>query len=268
MNTVKATFSYMFKNFIKILPLVIIPAVLMAFFFDISKVFILFKDIALGNQYSLIQIYKSVSIVFSVNIIWGLVTLVILSIFTGVILGMIDRHFKIGTFSYKKIFTCLDETILLILPTMFICMGIYELLMFIASCIMFSFSTFIPSVALVYVFIAVYVVIMMLVLTLFMLILHLVPAKLGLGYRFADAFSVSIKGVKGHKFKLCLMFIIPIIIFWSIMVLSRFFFPSFIIGISIVSYILVLMYEFSLIMVSYSKLNDVERNDIKKKLFD
>lgn len=268
MKTIKETLIYMFKNFGRLLPLFIIPSVLMALFVDPTKTFILFRDIAQGGDFTLAQIYRSLSFVFSVSWIWGILAIVVMAIFAGVIFAMINRHFKIGVFSYKKFFTCLDETILFVLPITIVCMGIYELLVLLASCLMFSFALIIPDVGLLYVDIAIYVVTVILALTLFTAIIHLIPAKLELGYKFSDAFSVSVKGIRGHKFHYSLIMVIPIIIFVGLMVVSRFLFPQFFYGIAIVCYILFLMFAFSFVMVSYAMLYDVDRKDIKKKLFD
>ncbi len=268
MRYFKETIKYMWKNLLWLIPYAILPAVAMALSGSLGSSFtFFFRYSDKVSAYTVWDIYKFFSVLFAENWLIGLSAVIVIGFFMCLLFGAIDRHMKVGKFSYKNMFSRLNETVLAVFPTYFVMFGLLELIALLNSSLIYIFT---KSIGFNSIYIAIPITMAMyacffLTLTQFIL---LIPSEIVVGYPFKDAVINSIRLVSGSGGAIfvqlsCVMLGGSLIsalfdlIFPGIMPIR--FFVDFIL------YMAIMIFTTSYMMVSYFILSNEPRRDVDEK---
>lgn len=283
----KSTLVYILKNFMFMLPLVILPAALLGFsnafsvdntpadfFINYAKQITSLSAFTMDNfTYDLFNYFTSVNL--SAN--WWVYLLGAVTLFFSLCMTVsaVERHMRLGMRSYSSIFSMLNESLLSVLPYFLIMTLGYEFISIVICGMIYLFYVmniggwllFFLSLAVTVIFYAVYMVFMM-------LSICTVPSMLSDGYRFNVAVSYSARLVSTKLKSIMLKFYGTFLVAWLIKVISRYLFTTMAwypmtvhIIISILYYVFWCMFLPVFAMKIYNDLTEGVRNDIRVSLF-
>lgn len=152
----KSTIRYIFKNFIFILPLVLLPALLLAlfqpafgpvdFFGHLFELVSANERVVFENFYdSIYSFFSFINVgheeVFGINVVWfWIITFVITLIGLCFAVSFVERHIKYGTRKYNNVISSINDMILYIVPFILLVIAFYELWMLLLSGCIVLFS--------------------------------------------------------------------------------------------------------------------------------
>ena len=265
MHYAKETLRYIFKNFWRMLLLAIIPAVLLGLFTRPASIYQYFTSVDYyGSTPDFWNVFVEVS--FFECVWWKiLIKFIALAIVTAVSLGIIQRHFKVGQFSFSKMPTFLNDNIIMVTCV------------FVAAAFVITLTQFLISgvIVLAYVMAATFnqyvifsvvgiAIVYFIVLILFSLGMMWTAEMLETGAGFFSGFGYAMHRVRGHVFSLFVGTFIPVPILLAFSYLFAYFNLSFGFAINMVLYVFIYMYYIAFAMVSYYDVSGIEREDLKK----
>lgn len=146
--------KYIFKNFIYIFPLVIIPAILLSLSADAEAIECLLDTLFFGkiSELHFDHIFNAISILNfgSVqSIVFGLLGIVCVILFVALLMAFLEKHLRIGKRTLNGIFSKLNDNFTSTLGFVVLVLAIYELWTVILAALLF-FLTKIAIVPLAY----------------------------------------------------------------------------------------------------------------------
>ncbi|MEG1806294.1 MAG: hypothetical protein RR327_07885, partial [Clostridia bacterium] len=189
------TLKYLKKNFFKLIPFVILPAIGLAFTDNIASFITFFFNFEL-NTTSVWTVYSFFTLIGSRSWSIGIMSVIVLVFFESLLFGAIDRHLKVGRFSFGKSFSTLNETVMIVVPTVLLLVGAYELVAFFNAVIIYFFQIIIPSVAIFAGILSTFLLYSGLTILLIQFS-EVIPAVLVVGYPINDACVFSTRMVSG-----------------------------------------------------------------------
>lgn len=258
--------KYMFRNIHKLIVYVLIPAVLFGIATDMKGFLNNIIFLSQGETISMQGIYGALSLL--AKPMWYIVPFAVffLLIANGSLLPAIDRHMRIGKFSFK-FYKYFNETVKIVIPIFVFYIALAELFAFLTACLTVLFGLFVPLSGMSGVAITLFTVMTLLWIIIMSLLTVWIPSCLVQGNRFLDGLSASSRMV-GRRFgKFFLALLIPFAIVIALHIVAALYLESFAVIIYIVTFALLLMYLDALCMASYFDINDYERKDIKLSLF-
>lgn len=258
----------MWKNLIRLIPYAILPAAAMALSGGLGSAYTFFFRYSDGvSAYTVWDIYKHFSVLFAENWLIGLSAVIVVGFFMCLLFGAIDRHMKVGRFSYKNMFSRLNETVLAVFPAYFVMFAVLEVIGLLNSSLIYIFT---KSMGFNSIYIAIPITIAMyacffLALTQFML---LIPSEIVVGYPVKDAVINSIRLVSGSVKTIFLQIggVMMGCAFLSGLaeLLCHGIVPIRII-VDTVLYMAILIFTTSYMMVAYFMLSNEPRRDVEEK---
>lgn len=266
MKYISLALGYTFKNVHKMLVYVLIPAVLLAFFLNISGVIENVFLLSTKESISFGTIYMSVSL-FANNHWWIMLIAAAVLIFAlGTLFGAIDRHMRIGRFSFR-FYKYMNETFRITLPVLAICVLITEFTLFLISCLISLFALIIPIIAMSYIASVIYAALFVIWSIVMLLFLNWIPCCMVQGYSFSEGLTSSIESAKKHMMQLLLAWLFAFIVVIPVIVIAYLYFGDYAVFAYAICFIFLIEYLASFSMSSYFKDKDYERRDIREKLF-
>lgn len=268
MRYFQETIKYMWKNLLRLIPYAILPAAAMALSGSLGSAFTFFFRYGDNvSSYTVWDIYKFFSVLFSGNWLIGLSAVIVVGFFMCLLFGAIDRHMKVGKFSYKNMFSRLNETVLAVFPTYFAMFALLELIALLNSSLIYIFT---KSMGFNSIFIAIPISAAMyacffLTLTQFVL---LIPSEIVVGYPFKDAVINSIRLVSGSGHTIFLQLsgvLMGCALLSGIFDLISFGIMPIRFIVDFVLYMAILIFVTSYMMVSYFILSNEPRRDVEEK---
>ncbi len=290
----KSATYYVFKNFIYLLPLVVLPSLMLAFFQSEKGPVVLFINMAniikSGGQISFAHFYTDLYSFFSlvniksdavlgINAIWfWLFTYVVLIIGLCMAFTFVERHIKLGTHRYGNFFKNLNESFLFLFPYLFLMFVLYQVwtLLLCGAIVLisiiaqgwafFAFSLFITLIF----YTAYFVFFSLLILT--------PPSMYFDGYRFGFAASYSAQLTGAHFFDSVIRILATVLISQALLFLCRllpqqFWLPDMYDNVVLILarflfYLWWLMFLPSFSVCKYAEYTETKRADLKIKIFD
>jgi hypothetical protein len=258
----------MFKNFLWIFLLSLIPAVFVGLLLSPFQIF------EFMNIYSALPVINFSSVFLAImNLSWVSVILIILglvvtSIFASCIFGQMEKHMRSGKLKFNSIGVYVNNNILVVGANLAILLIMYVVLTFLLSTIIFFlhliFSGLMSSPTIVNT-----VIVLIFCSAIFVLFLQLVaifllniPNMAINGYNAKTAFSNSLKLLHKNNFQYMLAMIVPFVLI--IPVVSLLSGTSFVWIANLIGFLFVMMYYTSLTMTGYFELSNTARYDNRK----
>lgn len=255
------TIKYLKKHFLKLLPFVLLPALALAFTNNIAS-FVRFFFNFDANANNVWTIYSFFTVVGAKSWSMGIMAILVLMFFECLLFGGIDRHLKVGKFSYGKSFSALNETVMIVVPCLLILVVAFELVAFLTAVIIYFFQIVMPAIAIfggIIFTIAIYTGLMMLLIQFLMVI----PAVLVVGYPIKDACVFSTKMVSGKTKETMLLVLILMGASIILSAVASLFASAFILFVvDALIYIFLMMFVTVYIMVTFFDLSGETRRDL------
>ena len=260
----KNTLRYLYNNGWKFLPITLIAGIALAFSGNLSGAVHFFFDMEL-NASSVWNIYAHFSLLTSRSWLVGILTAIILLFEISLLYGILDRHLRVGTFSYKKPLVSLNDTVMTTVPIVFASMILLELCAFLTSAVILL----VAKTALIMTLpISIAVTILIFTLMIFAIVefILIIPAMQIVGYPFKDAFIFSTKLLSGKVKKIVFDFTLLIISSVLISWLFSLLFDGLILTLCVdtILYTFMLMYIPIYSMLVFYELTNEQRRDINQ----
>ena len=131
------TIKYIAKNFIYLIPFVLLPAFFFAVSVDATSLEALLRGLVDGSykQLTFVQVFKAVSFLgFSSwwRFFTGIAGLITLAVGVSLLMAFTDRHMRIGKRGYRGVFSKLNDNILStagITLLLFVCFEVYAIIL-------------------------------------------------------------------------------------------------------------------------------------------
>lgn len=268
MKFIKLAFNYMFKNFLWVFLLSLVPVIFVGSLLSPFKIF------EFMNIYSSLPVINFSSIFLQLlNLSWVklillVLALVIVSIFTSCIFGQMEKHMRSGKLKFNSIGNYLNNNILLVGANLLILLVLYVILTFLLSTIIFLlhiiFSGLQSSPTLLNTIIVLIFSSSMFVLFLQLIAIFLlnIPNMAINGYSPKIAFSNSLRLLNKNNFQYMLAMLVPFVLI--IPLVSLLAGTNFVWIINIIGFLFVIMYYTSLTMTGYFELSNTARYDNRK----
>ncbi len=268
MKFIKLSFSYMFKNFLWIFLLSLIPAV---FFGILMSPFKLFEFM---NLYSSLPVVDfSTMFVALLNIGWLefvliLLGMVLLSLFGSCVFGQMEKHMRSGKVKFNSLGNYVNNNILVVGANLFILLLLYIILIFLLSTILFLLHLIFsglqstPNLAntiIAFIFCSAIFVLFLEFVAIFLLN---IPNMSINGYNARTSFSNSLKLLHKDNFMYMLAMLVPFVLI--IPLVSLLTGTGFVWVANFVGTLFVIMYYSSLTMTAYFELSNTPRYDNRK----
>lgn len=258
----KQTIKYIGKNFFKLLPFAVIPALAFAFSGSFSTVVTFFFSFNLRTL-SVWTIFSSFTFFGSYSWTIGLLSMLVFMFFASLIFGAIHRHMKFGKFSYRKPIETLNETVMVVVPFIILVTIIEELTAFVIA-ILTNFLAILFVNSAVWISLIIVVAIYYGMLLLIGQFLLLVPSVVVAGYSLIDGTVYASKLISGRSNKIALDFFTLMIPIMTISTIVSVFIDinSVQIIVDAILNLIFIMYSISYILVAYYDLTGEERQDL------
>lgn len=262
----KNSTKYIIKNFFKLLVFTIVPSIALAFTGSVSTILTFFFNYKTKTN-TVWNIYRNFTFIGSRNWLLGVLAIILISFFLSLLLGAIDRHMKIGKFSFARPFSNLNETVLVVTPVVVVFILLLELVAFVNSSFVFLFAKMptVPSVILSILITLVFYSAVFIVFAQFML---LIPSQTVAGYPILDACIYSTRMISGKCRIVYLDFLALALIAIGVSTLFVGLLPELKIlqfVIDTILYNILLMYLIVYPMVAYFELSSEPRRDLENQ---
>lgn len=267
MKYIKLSFKYLFKNFLYIFLLAVIPAVFLGTLTSPFKIFEFmtnYKDITVNDFGS---IFSGLFDVKFLPIFFGLIGLVILAIFVSLAIGQMENHMRSGKINYKSMFQYVNNNILVVLVNIFITLIIWFMLQFLLSAILFLLHLIIsglgntPNVANIILAVLLCALKFVLFIQVVSIMLINIPNMLISGYPIKQAISNSIKLLNKNNFQFLLAMFLPFVIIIPLACLLK---GGWCYLTDILGVLIIFLHYTTLCMTSYFELSGTPRYDNRK----
>lgn len=285
MKTTKASsISYIFRNFLFLLPITVLPAIILGISksqqMDFSVLSFLIKFGKDTSGYVIddffLDVYRYFSCVDTSSnwLLWA-VGILLAIVSYCIVIGMAERHMRLGARSYSKILRILNDTILFVLPYAFFVFLIYELCALIMCGMIFLLAKMgITAGALFALSVVITFVGNMIFIFIYELTMLTIPSMLTDGYTFNVAASYSARLISDNFGKVLVKIALPAVVTLVALTISRYILdssvlyqPGFHFVVSFLFYLFWLYYLPCLSMSEYIRLTDGVRKDLQVKLF-
>lgn len=259
------TVKYIFKNFWRILLLAIVPALLLGLFTKPAAIFDYFASVDYyGSKHDFWDVFVKIS--FFECVWWKiLIGFAALAMFTAVSLGIIQRHFKVGQFSFGKTLTYLNDNIIMVTAVFVVALFAITLAQFLISGIIMFVAVFATSFTQYAVFSVIGIsIVYFLMLILFSMGMMWSAEMLETGASFFAGFGLAMRKVRGHVFSLFVGITVPVSVLFAEACLFAYLNVSFAFAINMVTYLFIYMYYTAFAVVAYYDICGIEREDVKK----
>lgn len=268
MKLFKLGLKYMFKNFGYMSLLWLLPTVFIGLFCGPYKIIEFVNLYPTTNISNFGDIFAILMPIDWLKVLLGILAIVLVAIFLSMVIGEMESHMRSGKFSFKNMFTFVNNDILVVLINIVLLAVIYTVLTFLFGCIAFLFHlifsglAFVPTtlnsiitIVLSCGFVALYVFV-----TLVFLIN--IPNMLTNGYSLKEGISSTMQLIGKSGFKLWLSFLLPYVViipFVSLLCKTNFVWIANI----ICTYLQYMLYS-SITMTSFFELSNTPRYDNRK----
>lgn len=137
--------KYTARNILYILPLVILPAVFLAFSLDRAAINAVLESALAGNlqEWTFPQVFRAVSM-FNFGswriVLFGFLGVVLLVLFVAILMAFLEKHMRIGKRTMSGVFSKLNDNLLSTFCYALILLSIYELWSLITAALLFFVS--------------------------------------------------------------------------------------------------------------------------------
>ena len=147
--------QYVIKNFLYLLPLVVLPAFCLAISTDEESIRCAIETLLSGKptDFHFEHIFRAISILSFTSlqsILGGLFAIVSLILFVSFLMAMIEKHMRIGKRTFNGVFAKLNDNLLPTLGYLLLILALYELWTLVTSALLFLMSN-IPYPVLAYI---------------------------------------------------------------------------------------------------------------------
>lgn len=195
MNFGKDSIKYIGRNLPRLLLFAVVPAIAFAFTGSPSTFITFFINFNLRST-TVWSIYQNFTLIGSRNWFLGILTILLLIFFTSLLYAAIDRHMKVGKFSFSRPFSRINETIMAVLPYVIVVIFVMEVAAFINSALIYLFVKVAASGAFFIAIVITLIVYICLLICLSQFIL-LIPSEIVAGYPVKDACVYSTRVIAG-----------------------------------------------------------------------
>lgn len=267
MKYVKLTFNYLFKNFLYIFLLGLVP---MAYFGGLLSPF---KTFEFMTNYSNIAVHNYGDIFYALidfkilPIILTILGIAVLAVFVSLAIGQMENHMRSGKLNYKSMFQYLNNNILVVIVNLAILLLIWFLLQFLLSALIMLMHLIIsgmgntPNVF----GIIVAIILCCAKFAFFLLIASVIfltmPNMLISGYPTKQAISNAIKLMNKNTFQYLLAMVVPFVVIIPLACLLK---GNLCYVTNTIGTLILFIYYTSLCMTSYFELSGMNRYDNRK----
>ena len=267
MKYIKLSFKYLFKNFLYIFLLAIIPAGFLGALTSPFKIFEFMTDYKNIKVDSFADIFNGLINFNFLPVFFSILGLVVLAIFVSLAIGQMENHMRSGKINYKNMFQYVNNNILVVLVNIFIVLVIWFLLQFLLSAILFLLHLIIsgigntPNVANIIFAVLLCTVKFVLFIQIVSIMVINIPNMLISGYPIKQAISNSIKLLNKNNIQFLFSMFLPfvIIIPLSCVLKGNWCYLTNILGV-----LILFIHYTTLCMTSYFELSGTPRYDNRK----
>lgn len=268
MKNIFSAIKYLFKNIIAMGLFSLPAAIFFALKYNSTHFYNYILNIGNLETSSLIKIYSHFSLLPSFNLLMILFWSVLIICCLCLLVSYMERHLKYGIKSTTKAFKTINYSVMVIIPSFILVIGLEEFFAFInALCV--KLITISQSSIVGLILPSIYVFFMLLLFLCYAMISMWIPIKTVTGYSNKDSIRYSIRLAQGKHFKIMAGLIFPFLITAPIMIILKHLCFIEILNtiVYIFCYVFILSYLVSFMMITYFDISGLERKDIKKKIF-
>lgn len=267
MKYVKNSLSYIFKNFLYIFLLALVPAGFVGTLLSPFKIFEFmtnYSGIVVNNFgdifYALVN-FKIVPIILTI------LGVAVLAIFVSLTIGQMENHMRSGKLNYKGMSQYINNNILVVAINLCLILLVWFALQFLLSAILmlihliFSGIGNTPTVANIVVAIIISAFKFALFLQLTAILFLTIPNMLISGYPTKQAISNAIKILNKNNFNFLLAMLVPFVVIIPLACVLK---GNLVYITNIIGTLILFMYYTSLSMTSYFELSSIPRYDNRK----
>lgn len=270
MKYIGKTLHFLNRNFFYLMIFCLVPAALIVADFDVSALVGLLTGLWAGeNGFTSTEIFSTMTLLFKPSFWFALFVLAVLLFSVCLCFSYTDRRMRIGIVSIAKPFLKVNEVLVAIVSVGCILLAFYELTAFLLSKLLVLFFG-LDSLALQAILIPLLLILFYgLLFLLFSLAVNWIPLMLIPGYRFSEAFGVSIRMAQGHIFGLMIGLAFPFLVTVPVMILAKNYLNFMMLDylICVVGCVIQISYAVSYCMVVYFDMTGRERADLKSYRF-
>lgn len=274
MKYVKMTLEYLYKNFLRMFSVAIVPAIIIAFFMQPKGFGILFTVEDLSRVEYFLDIFflafnKNLFLQYPYMIVVGLGVILTCICYT---MGMLERHFKTGKLSLRRPFSMMNNAFIPALIVLSLLFAVYMVFKLLIVCVLTLHVLIFSSLNMSYFAMTIIIGIIGIVGFVFVLkiccpIMLSGATMLIYGYTFKDAIGVTVKMDEKQSVKeINLALLLPFVIYMLIRVLGVALGINEIIAEIILSVVTAFLFQYviTLMFVVFFDLTGIERRDLKK----
>lgn len=270
MKFIGSAFGYVFKNFLFIFLFALIPSYFYAMSLDLNNIHALTDSLFSGENPEFLQIFDFISFVNGKRWVFSLVCFVTLLACLAMLFGLIEKHMRIGSRSYKGVAGRFNTNILSTLAVGLVILAVYELWSLIASGFIFMITFLLDGLACTVAVCVAYFGMVAIICWIMSVLLLWLPSLLITGFSFMDALSYSNQLYGGSRGGLFLAVYLPCAAGAVVELLVAGVFgpgnvqvPVFVI--MELLFIILILYYSALMFTAYFRLAGEERADLRKK---
>lgn len=269
MKYIGKTLHFLNRNFFYLLVFCLVPAVLIVADFDVAALVGLFARLWSGGEgFTPAEIFAAMTFLFKPTYWLAIIVIVVLLFSVCLCFSYTDRRMRMGISSIIKPFRKVNEVLVAVFSVGGVLLAAYELVTFLFANLLVLLSR-IDSLALQAVFIPLLLILLYgLIFFLCSLAVNWIPLMLIPGYRFSEAFGVSVRMAQGHAFRLMIGLAFPFLVTIPFMILAKSYLNFMMLDylICVVGYVIQIAYVVSYCMVVYFDMTGRERVDLKSYL--
>ena len=267
MKYLKNSLSYLFKNFLYIFLLALVPT---AF---IGGLLSPFKTFEFASNYSNIAVNNFGDIFYGLidfnwlSILFAFLGIIILAIFVSLTLGQMENHMRSGKLNKKNVFQYVNNNILVVAFNLLVLFAMWFVLQFLLSALLMLLHLAIsgigntPNIANIIIAIVLCAVKFALFLQVSAIMFLTIPNMLISGYPTKQAISNSIKLLNKNNFQFLLSMLLPFVIIIPLACLLK---GGLVYITNVFGVLIMFIYYTPLLMTSYFELSGISRYDNRK----
>lgn len=266
MRYLKLSFEYIKKNFLYLLPLVLIPAILVGAGTEPCSMIQFFMDFNLEEYQTFGSIFLAQSEVTWWAVLGAVLILPIIIASLSGLCGVITRHMRYGIIGYDKLYRRVNYNFLPVLKISLVILVGLQLYAVVCTSLTLLWTTVIKDVT-VALSLTIVTNLVLLVALFFCMVIafFILPSMCVSGLSFRTAIAESAHIIKRKFFSILLAIVLPLIIPYIIMGVLAAFDLWWRRIINPFIYIFFFMYYISLMFTAYFDIEDIDREDIKDK---
>ena len=267
MKYIKSALSYLFKNFLYVFLLALVPAGFIGGLLNPFKTFSFMTDYSKINVKSFGDVFNSLIDFNWLPILLSVLALLVLAISVSLIIGQMENHLRCGKLYFKNMFQYVNNNIVVVVSNFLLLILIWFVLQFFLSVfvflnhLIFSGLNNLPNVATIVIAVILCAVKFVLFIQVALILLLSMPNMLISGYPIKQSISNSIKLINKNNLKLMLAMVLPFIIIIPLACLLK---GGWSYLTNILGILILIIYTCPLIMTSYFELSGTPRYDNRK----